>query len=1189
MTSLSPDPAGLGHTHIAKRQSAFSLFISDSSTNYGLPGRERGYQHESRGPKVVSLPTLSEKEEKQIWNILHCPAATRAEILERQTVITTLLKEGRLLELRHEQLKPIYDLRQYLDFLFDVEESEGFRARAEGRSPRTRLEIMIKAGFQGEDVLNEIRNPSVIASAKSLGLVDLDATIESISALEKLPLQISMAHQLIEGLRHPFFAEWAREAEPLLIQVKGVSCSQIIHWVQGRDSEKIREYKERVGELEEKTSQVGALIAYARLVQRDSMALASFDANEPAYAVNSWNFLREKGGSGRDGAYPQVLNDLPIGSCLNILCGSNMGGKSFFLRQMLYFQLCAQAFGYVPAERANCSIFDSFIFLERGSLHPKKGLSAFGSEIEHWIAALPCLGDRSFVLVDETPSSTDVISEFRLLSALSRYLNSRGAVSTFTSHNERFIEWCGESPQARIFHFGTDLDSNGTVSFSHRLSPGPDPANSIRVAETLGLPASIIQRAQVFLDGGKEPAPLILPALKPADSKSDRHSSKVAQSFRAFIPKTDELVVARASYEGVKPEWCLFWRKEDGYGEIPRVHFYGQSENSPSDHFRYHGEIDQFVTWAFSASDEFDNVPVPRNIYPRNEVALGTFAQALFLYGSSDSRVEIENRAAFLAALHASKADLRILELSEEIHRLSWFQGHIHTTAWDGFNIRLLDSAMADSSKELRFSLMDDPVCTVEVHLSLLKLNIDLCELAGERSEFEAMGARARKLAELYSEQKRLLEITTEKEPQQLDRKLAQNIEQALVTSGLNISSQEFCFSGAIAEVLCSYYQGLRLKLRPVSFLEIESERRSRLFDQLRSSLPILFDKLLWSVPDFLKEADQFAALSSTIPLRHEICNILMATNTPQGAALAKYFSMIFEVYFGRLARGTDLLEVLVNEGLDSRTALELKSRASEAHRARLYYEMQRLCALAKIAASYGANDLKRARILGEPGVSIGAARSFARFERPQVCNGVTLGKQLRAEIVSGPNMSGKSIYLKQIFWSINIGQATGLSPGDQVSNYPFKRILYLDRPDYHHDLNLSSFGHDVQAQRQLLEAVDKADGPCLIFIDEAWSSAPDRYQAALSYAVCAELLERGHLLVVASHCHVFVEALLKATKGMTRAVHLDVKCDPSGGIDLTYKKAEGHAQSLGVDIAAYLGMPKEVLKLVESVDDASI
>lgn len=122
---------------------------------------------------------------------------------------------------------------------------------------------------------------------------------------------------------------------------------------------------------------------------------------------------------------------------INLIYGSNMGGKTVALKTFLLLQTMAQYGFFVPAESFKTVLFDE-IFVNN-TIEDMKGLSSFAYEIYEFLKAYKSVesGRKTLLILDEFAKTTNVTEAAALVNAvfkdLSRYSNIKIFMATHLS------------------------------------------------------------------------------------------------------------------------------------------------------------------------------------------------------------------------------------------------------------------------------------------------------------------------------------------------------------------------------------------------------------------------------------------------------------------------------------------------------------------------------------------------------------------------------------------------------------------------------------------------------------------------------------------------------------------------------------------------------------------------------------
>jgi DNA mismatch repair protein MutS len=207
---------------------------------------------------------------------------------------------------------------------------------------------------------------------------------------------------------------------------------------------------------------------------------------------------QEGGGADRNAAEPPA-------SCLALITGPNMAGKSTFIRQTALIVLLAHAGSFVPAQEATIGLTDR-IFTRVGAddaLHA--GQSTFMVEMTETASILNNASGRSLVILDEIGRGTSTLDGLSLAWAIAEFLaGADGAPcrprTLFATHYHELTELEERLPgRVRNLHVSV-REWGDQIIFLHRILPGrSDRSYGVHVARLAGIPTSVIGRARDVL------------------------------------------------------------------------------------------------------------------------------------------------------------------------------------------------------------------------------------------------------------------------------------------------------------------------------------------------------------------------------------------------------------------------------------------------------------------------------------------------------------------------------------------------------------------------------------------------------------------------------------------------------------------------------------------------------------------
>ncbi|MCC6193697.1 MAG: DNA mismatch repair protein MutS, partial [Burkholderiales bacterium] len=232
---------------------------------------------------------------------------------------------------------------------------------------------------------------------------------------------------------------------------------------------------------------------------------------------------------------------------------------------------------------------------------------------------------------------------------------------------------------------------------------------------------------------------------------------------------------------------------------------------------------------------------------------------------------------------------------------------------------------------------------------------------------------------------------------------------------------------------------------------------------------------------------------------------------------------------------------------------------------------------LANLAERAVALGLARPGFAREPGIDIRGGRHLVveRQVESFVPNDVLLGGDRRLLVVTGPNMGGKSTYMRQTAIIALLAYCGMFVPAASATIGPldaiFTRIGAAD------DLagGRSTFMVEMTEAAYIM---NRATPESLVLIDEIGRGTSTFDGLALAWAIARRLAERNRSLALFATHYFELTALAAELPGCAN-VHFDA-AEHRDGIVFLHAVAEGPAnRSYGISVAKLAGVPAETLK----------
>ena len=194
--------------------------------------------------------------------------------------------------------------------------------------------------------------------------------------------------------------------------------------------------------------------------------------------------------------------------------------------------------------------------------------------------------------------------------------------------------------------------------------------------------------------------------------------------------------------------------------------------------------------------------------------------------------------------------------------------------------------------------------------------------------------------------------------------------------------------------------------------------------------------------------------------------------------------------------------------------------------------------------------------------------------DAPFIANDLVLGEPQRMLILTGPNMGGKSTYMRQTAVICLLAYCGSYVPAQAATLGPLDRIF--TRIGAADDLagGRSTFMVEMTETAHILH---NATDSSLVLLDEIGRGTSTFDGLALAWACAAHLAQQTHALTLFATHYFELTALAQSTPGVGN-VHLSAT-EHKGDIVFLYQVQPGPAsQSYGIAVAKLAGVPRSVL-----------
>ncbi len=224
---------------------------------------------------------------------------------------------------------------------------------------------------------------------------------------------------------------------------------------------------------------------------------------------------------------------------LLVISGPNTGGKTVALKTTGIAALSAQSGIPVAAQRAVLPLFDRVLVDIGDEQSIAADLSTFSSHMLNLKAMLAAATPDSLVLVDEMGTGTAPEEGAALAVALLDAFHAKNCIVLATTHHDRLKAYASTTPG--VVNAAVEFDEIN-LRPTYRLMVGvPGGSSGIAIAQRLGLPGTVIDRARSLLGPESREAADLIAYLHRSRDEIDRMQQQMAAERHALEEERKKL------------------------------------------------------------------------------------------------------------------------------------------------------------------------------------------------------------------------------------------------------------------------------------------------------------------------------------------------------------------------------------------------------------------------------------------------------------------------------------------------------------------------------------------------------------------------------------------------------------------------------------------------------------------------
>ncbi|KAF7178451.1 hypothetical protein CNMCM7691_007147 [Aspergillus felis] len=186
-------------------------------------------------------------------------------------------------------------------------------------------------------------------------------------------------------------------------------------------------------------------------------------------------------------------------SRFQIITGSNMSGKSTYIRSVALMTIMAQIGCFVPAEYASFPVIRQLFARVSTSDDLEANVSTFAAEMREMAFILRNIERRSMVIVDELGRGTSTTDGLAIAIAIAEALIESRALVWFVTHFRDLALILAERSGVVSLHLAAEISPDiSRMVMLYKIAEGPDTTQfyGLAVAKLVNLPPGVLECAQ---------------------------------------------------------------------------------------------------------------------------------------------------------------------------------------------------------------------------------------------------------------------------------------------------------------------------------------------------------------------------------------------------------------------------------------------------------------------------------------------------------------------------------------------------------------------------------------------------------------------------------------------------------------------------------------------------------------------
>ncbi|RHZ86046.1 hypothetical protein Glove_55g65 [Diversispora epigaea] len=202
-------------------------------------------------------------------------------------------------------------------------------------------------------------------------------------------------------------------------------------------------------------------------------------------------------------------------------------------------------------------------------------------------------------------------------------------------------------------------------------------------------------------------------------------------------------------------------------------------------------------------------------------------------------------------------------------------------------------------------------------------------------------------------------------------------------------------------------------------------------------------------------------------------------------------------------------------------------------------------------------------------------------YTDPFIPNDTYANNATNFQLITGPNMSGKSTYLRQIVLISIMSQIGSFVPAEYASFRMTNQIFTRICNDDNMETNSSTFIVEMRETSYILQNITNKS---LVIIDELGRGTSTHDGLGITYAICEELLKTKAFVFFATHFHELTRYLTVCPNVVN--LHLEVEIENQSTMKYLYRVKDGSNddEHYGLRVGKMIGLPNDIIEIASEI-----